>query len=192
VARRKKIDAGVLTLTIDNPIGEELKKLPKKVQDAVKKVVRDTGKRVEKRIRLDTPRDRGTAAAGWKSTEQRVPGGVEVTLTNKVPYINVLEFGGYPVKPKWHKRTNATGPGIPRGDAILGGYPPGPRTQKGEDAFVPDVLEGVTPGMNDNVSRQAPSGMVRQNLIRIQPRFQFDLEEAVAEAYADIAARRKR
>ena len=41
--------------------------------------------------------------------------------------------------------------------------------------------------MNPNVSKQAPIGMVRQNLARIQPRFVFDLEEAIDEALADVS-----
>lgn len=163
-----------IRITIDNPIGPALDRMPVKVQRAIEKVVSDTSALLEQRIKNDTPRDSGKAAAAWSREVQ----GSQAVLTNKSPYANVLEYGGYPVVPNSHERTNATGPGLVRGNATLGGYPPGPRTQ---------VAPGGSPTLISNVSRQAPKGMVRQNLERIQDRFVFDLEEAIDTAFAEIA-----
>ena len=172
---RKKVDAGILKLTIDNPIGPALKKLPKEVQAAIEKVVKKTGDKLEQRIKDDTPRDRGQAG-GLVSKWKRSGTADEVVLTNTAPYANVIEFGGYPVRPA--RGSSAGGAGFKRGKAILGGLPPGPRTQ---------TAPGGSPAMVSNVSRQAPSGMVRQNLERITAPFVFDLEEAIDEAFSEIA-----
>lgn len=166
--------ANLISISIDNPIGPALRKLPREVQEAIEGVVEDTSETLFTRIVTDTPRDSGNAAERWTRTVQ----GDQAVLTNDAEQINVLEFGGYPVIPSSRSRPNATGPGITRGNAVLGGYPPGPRTQIGE---------GGSPIMTSNVSRQAPSGMVRQNLERIQEPFVFNLEEAIDQAFSDIA-----
>ncbi len=170
--------ADSISITIENPLGPALKRLPQRVQQAVKKVVDDTSQLVFQRIKNDTPRDSGKLAAGWKRTVETKKNGAVSTISNAVPYANVVEFGGYPVIPVVNARPNATGPGLPRGAAVLGGYPPGPRTQ---------TAPGGSPTMLSNVSKQSPRGMVRQNLERIQDRFVFDLEEAIDKSFAEIA-----
>lgn len=179
MARQRRINGGLINLTISNPISEALKTMPREVERAVDKVVVDTADRIEQRIKDDTPRDRGQgggAVSRWTKTKTKSG---EVTLRNDAPQINVLEFGGYPVVPNSKNRPNATG-GTVRGNATLGGYPPGPRTQ---------IAPGGSPTMTSNVSRQAPRGVVRQNLERAQDRFVFDLEEAIDRAYQEIAER---
>ena len=167
----------LIRIKIENPLTRSLNKLPKKVQDAIKEVVKDTGGKVFDRIVRDTPRDRGSgggASSKWKKSQR----GLVLTITNDAPHINMLEFGGYPVKPKWHKRTNATGPGFVRGNAILGGYPPGEGTQ---------ISAGGSPVMTSNVSSLAPDGMVRKTLDAIAEPFADNLGAAIREAFSDIA-----
>lgn len=168
----------MITVNVKNPISPAMKKLPKEVQDAVKKVVAETAKTVFDRIKRDTPRDRGTAAKNWKRKTKTNKSGTTSTISNNTPYINVLEYGGYPVVPASRAGGASTSGGIVRGNAVLGVGPPGPRTQR---------ATGGSPTMRSNVSSQAPAGMVRQNLERIAQRFEFDLEEAIDKAFEDIA-----
>ena len=199
-----------ITVKIPDALRSGLQNLPNEVRDAIAGVVKDIGNLAFTRIKTATARDRGTLAAGWKKKDSRTKSGASSTISNAVDYVNVLEFGGYPVvstkarkkkgskdassapsagKKKKKKKKKAkkparvigpvqqrtrTGPGFVRGNAILGGYPPGPRTQ---------VAPGGTPTMVSNVSKQSPSGMVRQTLGDIQPRFIFDLEEAIDDAF---------
>ena len=207
MAETRKTKGGLINVTIKNPITAGLKKLPKQVRDAIAGVVNDTGEILLQRIKDDTPRDRGSAGGASSKWRSKKTGRGTITISNDAPHINVLEFGGYPVvadrkkkaakkkkakkkkkkrpriarAPGAKKRTNErTGPGRRRGGARLGGFPPGPRTQ---------VAPGGSPTMTSNVSRQAATGMVRQNLSRIQDRFVFLLEEAVEQAFSDIAER---
>lgn len=163
-----------IKIKIENPLGRGLRQLPQKVKAAVNKVVEETSDRLFQRIKNDTPRDRGDLAGAWSRS---VTTRGRATIRNTRDYANVAEFGGWPVIPNSRARTNATGPGLVRGQATLGGYPPGPRTQ---------IAPGGSPTMLSNVSRQAPKGMVRQNLDRITDRFVFDLEEAIDRAFAEI------
>lgn len=169
--------ADLIRISISNPISPALKAMPQKVQQAVAKVVQDTSNLLFQRIVNDTPRDRGSAG-GLSSRWIKTVVGDQAVITNDAPHANTIEFGGYPVIPNSKSRPNATGPGLVRGAATLGGYPPGPRTQ---------IAPGGSPIMFSNVSRQAPKGMARQNLERIQDRFVFDLEEGIDQAFSDIA-----
>lgn len=161
----------MLTINFTDTMGPALQQAPQAIQRAVEAVVRQTADRVFQRIRLATPRDSGQAAAGWSQRTEGTGEQAKRTFVNTVPYINVLEFGGYPVTPARFVRRL---PGIPRGNAVLdGAYPPGPRTQQ---------ALGGDPPMTSNVSRQAPQGMVRKNLAAARPEFLFNLEEAIDRA----------
>lgn len=157
----------------DEGLVEAIANLPKAAQEAVIETVKATTRRGEEIVKFKTPVDSGDAINGW---QHRFENGGEVgILFNDVAYINVLEFGGYPVKPKWHARTNESSLGYLFGDALLGGYPPGPRTQR---------APGGDPVMRSNVSKQAPSGMVRSTLEEIEKQFLFDLSENLDKALA--------
>lgn len=166
-----------IRIDIKNPIGPALRKLPREVQDAIDKVVEDTSKKLFDRIVTDTPRDRGQGG-GAVSRWTRTVDGDQALITNDAPHINVLEFGGYPVRATKGRALAVGVGGFQRGNAVLGGLSPGPRTQ---------IAPGGSPTMVSNVSRQAPQGMVRQNLARITEPFVFDLEEAIDRAFEDIA-----
>lgn len=140
-----------------------------RAQEAISAVVRRHALRAVGLIRGRTPVDSGRARRGWR-IQTAGTGGTRGILTNDVPYITVLEFGGYPVTAL--SRTRRSG-GFRRGAARLGGAPPGPKTQR---------APAGQPGMRSNVSSQATRGMVRQTLTRIEPRFLADLNRAVTRA----------
>ena len=146
-----------------------VRKMPERVDRAVKEVIRRHIDRVFNIVRFSTPTDTGRALRAWR-IEMR-DGGRAGVVTNDTPYINVLEYGGYPVRP-------ARGPmpsgAFQRGNAYLGGHPPGPRTMG---------APGGEPTMRSNVSKQAPHGMVRKALGETEDAFQFDLEEAIERAW---------
>lgn len=155
---------------IDEGLVEALENLPRNAQEAVIKTVRDTTRRARNIVVFKTPVDRGTLINGWKVRLEN--GGERGVFFNDVPYANVAEFGGWPVR----SLARAAGPGtLIRGNAVLGGLPPGPRTQR---------APGGEPNMRSNVSKQAPQGMVRSTLIEIEPQFVFDLAENLDEALA--------
>lgn len=165
----------MLRVEFTDTITPALQNAPALVEQAVQEVVRETGERIFNQIKLSTPRDSGKAAGGWDLSYQQAQGGAAATavIENDVPYINVLEHGGYPVIPLSRQPRL---PGVRRGRAQLdGAYPPGPRTQR---------APGGQPTMLTNVSRQAPQGMVRVAFARAQDRFVFDLEEAIDRALA--------
>ncbi len=181
---KKTLSKGLINITIDNPFARSLKKFPEDVQQEIKRVVEETTDTLFQRIKDDTPRDRGDAGGAvskWKKQTVIVDvDTVEQTITNDAPHINVLEFGGYPVISKKRNRPNATGPGFVRGNAVLGGYPPGKRTA---------IAPGGTPIMTSNVSSggvKASQGMVRKNLEGITGKFEIDLEEAIEEAFEKL------
>ena len=150
----------------DESLVRALDNLPKETQEAVSKVVEDTTGRAFRIIKNRTPIDRGKAHRGWR---QKVSGSTG-KITNDVDYINVLEFGGYPVR----RASAGASPGtLRRGRAVLGGLPPGPRTQR---------APGGEPPMRSNVSKQAPRGMVRSTLQEIEAPFLFDLAENIDRA----------
>jgi hypothetical protein len=94
-----------------------------------------------RQTREGTPVDEGDAQASWR-LEQR--GRFAVAIRSEgIPYINILEFGGYPTA---RFRTGKE-------------YPPGPRTQ---------AAPAGEPLTRNNVSRQAPHGMLRLALLRIR------------------------
>jgi hypothetical protein len=145
---------------------DALKALPANARKAVRDTIKETTKRAVKIAKFRTPVDTGRAIEAWETKFE--DGGLTGVVTNDAPYINVLEFGGYPVR-----KATAGAEGFRRGNAILGGRPPGPRTQR---------APGGDPEMRSNVSRQAPHGMVRSTLIAIAPQFEFDLNEALDKA----------
>ena len=136
----------------DKGLTPTLQKLPKSIQDVVHKVVAETTKRAAAIAKFKTPVDTGNAIDGWVVEKPGRGNNPKGAFVNRVPYINVLEFGGYPVR---------KGP-------TFGGRPPGPRTM---------TAPSGDPAMKSNVSRQAPRGMVRLTLIEIEPQFLADLEE---------------
>lgn len=158
---------------VDDRFSNALKNAPRRVQDAIVDVIRDTGQEVFLLIKFRTPRDTGKLAAGWT----KVATGPQVVISSSVPYVNVLEYGGYPVIPASRKRKNSSG--TQHGNAFLGGgYPPRARTVMAADGK-PAMLSG------SNVSRQAPTGMVRVTLEEIRPKYIQDLEDALEKALTD-------
>jgi len=145
-----------------------MKRLPASVRSAVNEVVDKTIDRVFAIVKFSTPTDTGAALAAWEIERSGAGSG---RVVNRTAYINVLEFGGYPVRP-------ARGPMPPgsfqRGNAYLGGLPPGPRTM---------ASPGGEPTTTSNMSKQAPHGMVRKALGEVEEQFEFDLEEAVERAW---------
>ncbi|KKN14489.1 hypothetical protein LCGC14_0995600 [marine sediment metagenome] len=140
-----------------------LKNAPRETQAAVAQVIEKTTDRAFRIVKNRTPVNSGNARRGWRKESRGTSGRV----FNAVDYINVLEFGPYPVTSA--NRTSRSG-GIRRGGAILGGAPPARRTQR---------APGGEPSMRSNVSRQAPQGMVRKTLKDIEPRFVADLTDAI-------------
>lgn len=165
----------MLQITVDDDVTKFLQGAPTALTQAIDNVVRDTTRTVFFRIDRATPRDRGTAASGWTEVVEGQGVRARRTFVNQTPYINVLEFGGYPVVwERWQR--NPVTSAIKRGQAWLGGgYPPGPRTQESL---------GDDPTMRNNVSRQAPRGMVRDQLAKAEPEFVFNLEEALDRVLA--------
>lgn len=145
--------------------------LPKRFQEEARKVVEKNTQRVFEMVKFATPVDSGRALAGWRIEIQS--DGKAGRVVNRVPYINVLEFGGYPVRAL--SRVRDVSRGFVRGNAILGGqFPPGPRTM---------AVLGGDPPMNNNISKQAPSGMIRKAIGEIADIFEFDLAEALEAAW---------
>ena len=141
-----------------------------RTREAVIKTVKDTTLRGQQIVKFKTPVDTTKAINGWHTRFEN--GGERGLFVNEVAYINVLEFGGYPVRPI----SSGASPGtLIRGKAILGGLPPGPRTQR---------APGGDPDMRSNVSKQAPRGMVRSTLAELQDQFIFDLGENLDRALA--------
>ena len=150
----------------DEGLVEALREFEPRVQGAIEKTVRDTTERARNIAKFKTPVDSTKAINGWRIRFE----GERGIFFNEVPYINVLEFGGYPVR----RASAGASPGtLRRGAAVLGGLPPGPRTQR---------APGGEPPMRSNVSKQAPRGMVRDTLIEIEAAFLFDLAENIDRA----------
>ncbi|HEU01433.1 hypothetical protein LCGC14_0273400 [marine sediment metagenome] len=153
---------------VDEGLAEALRDLPQNVAGAIEKTVRDTTARARNIAKFKTPVDSTKAINGWRIRFEE--NGQRGVFFNEVPYINVLEFGGYPVR----RASAGASPGtLRRGRAVLGGLPPGPRTQR---------APGGEPPMRSNVSKQAPRGMVRFTLQEIEPAFLFDLSENIDQA----------
>lgn len=165
------------TTTLEDAL-EELG--PKAVRE-VGKVIKATTKRAYKIAKNKTPVRTGKAFSSWKQSTEK--GGLEGIVSNDVPYINLLEYGSYPVRPI--SRASGQGDSIKRGRAYLGGsFPPFKhggevtRTTRAPSSGEPKML---SPG---NVSKEAPRGMVRLALIEVEPQFVLDLEEALDRAWA--------
>lgn len=153
----------------DESLIKALANMPKEAEAAISRVVRETTNRAFRIARNRTPVDTGQARAAWKQEAE----GSNGRIVNNAPHINVLEFGGYPVTPA--RRTRRRG-GFRRGRAILGGARP---PEKAVGTAATQRAPGGSPEMRDNVSKQAPRGMVRSTLEDIQPRFLADLEDAI-------------
>lgn len=153
-------------------IETHMAKLPARFVEAVGRVVRDTTTRLFAIIKFSTPVATGRALAAWKLTITPNTDGAAGVVTNDTPYINVLEFGGYPVRAS--PPADPTPGSFRRGSALLGGFPPGPRTQGGT---------GGDPVTASNVSKQAPHGMVRAAIGSVEDQFAADLERAIERVW---------
>lgn len=157
-------------------IETHMAKLPARFVEAVARVVRSTTIRLFGIIKFSTPVATGRALAAWKLTYTTAREGASGEVSNDVPYINVLEFGGYPVR-----ASPPAGP-VPgsfrRGRALLGGFPPGPRTQ---------ASGGGDPPVSSNVSKQAPHGMVRAAVGSVEAQFAQDLEREIERVWTGKA-----
>ena len=154
---------------VDEGLVEALQNLPESTQRAIKDTVRATTLRGQQIVKFKTPVDSGKAINAWKTRFEN--NGERGVFFNDTPYINVIEFGGYPVRASSAGASLGT---LRRGNAVLGGLPPGPRTQR---------APGGQPQMRSNVSKQAPRGMVRSTLIELEPQFTFDLAEAIEREF---------
>lgn len=198
-----------LTVTFNDTVTPTLLAAPDAIRVGVQKVVDQTAAKLFKRVRLATPRDSGAAARGWVEIVEGRGEKATVRLVNKVDYINVLEFGGYPVvslkKRSAKKKTKKKRPrrksakeldrarkskGTPKrkqgGSQKASHTPVGAVVRGGArlgGGYPPGPRTqkdgGGDPPMLSNVSRQAPKGMVRKQLAAIRPEFLFDLEEAI-------------
>lgn len=166
--------ADLLRFEFANQLTPSLEKLPSAIAREVQEAVEEATKRAVQIAKFKTPVDRGTAIGGWRTELPKAGSGAEAkgAFVNDVPYINVLEFGGYPVRPARFKTRGAP---FFRGAAALGGLPPGPRTR---------TAPGGEPKMRSNVSKQAPKGMVRSTLLEVEPEFLADLEERINRVVA--------
>ena len=153
-------ETGLLKAINDLAVGKSAKKA---IQATVKKMTL----RAVKIAKFKTPVDSGRAIRGWKMKLEK--DGTVGVFFNDVPYVNVLEFGGYPVTALGRRGTLRPGAFI-RGKAQLGGHAPGKRTQR---------PPGGKPDMRANVSKQSPRGMVRSTIIDIEPAFLFELNKAL-------------
>jgi len=91
---------------IDKGLGKALADLPENTQGAIRKTVKDITKRALAIVKFKTPTDSTTAINGWRTRFEN--DGQRGIFFNEVPYINVLEFGGYPVvSTKKRKKTSA-------------------------------------------------------------------------------------
>ena len=149
----------------DKSLIKAVESLPSETQTALAAVVKATTEKATKLIKGKTPVESGKAKAGWKSKSRGVSG----AIFNNVDYINVLELGGYPVRSAKRATRQAVG-GFRRGNAILGGLSPGPKTRR---------AAGGAPAMTSNVSKKAPKGMVRSTLEEIEPQFVIDITDAI-------------
>lgn len=134
-------------------LGKALGAFEAEARAAVREVVSRTLDRAYSMVRARTPVDTGRLRAGWRRvlSGPRGGGASAGTIANSVPYVRVLEFGGYPV-------------------LAPGEFPPGPRTRR---------APGGEPAMRSNVSKQAPRGMLRTVLQDLEPQFLFDVERAL-------------
>lgn len=161
-----------------NTLAPALENLSKEAEAAVAQVVEDTTNRAFKIAKNKTPTDRGDARRGWRKESR----GSQGRIFNDVAYINVLEFGGFPVTALGRSGTLRPGALI-RGRAQLGGAPP-PKKRDKSGKFTGTARTQSARGsrkvpMTNNVSKQAPRGMVRAALAEIQPRFLSDLKNAI-------------
>jgi len=166
-----------LEVSFTDDVSPFLSGVENRIRRAVESVVQETADKAGQRIHNRTPRDRGTAAAAWRRTSS--VGGQEATFSNSTPYINVLEFGGYPIIPASRTPTRS---GLQRrGGAFIGGgaYPPGSRRTSAAPSGEPSMTSNVSQALG----RQ---GMVRVTLTEIEPEFVFDMEEAIDAALSGV------
>ncbi len=128
------------------------RKLKKEAQEAVEKAA----KGMLQEIVAATPSGKGKARSGWRLVRQSSGSNISIAIKNSVKYINVLEYGGYPVRAI--SRSKAQRGAIVRGKGYVGGnFDPGPRTQPSSSTD-PLMLKP------SNVSSEAPKGMVRNTI----------------------------
>lgn len=150
----------IITCTVDaSDALRAFTRLERELPDAVAAGIQETGTLAQGRIRTNTPVDKGRARSSWR--RRSLDAGKVVEIFSNVPYINVLEFGGYPVRAASLLSFQPPG-SFRRGRAFLGGARPGPRTRR------PASVSGLDPTaqpfgrqINANVSTQAPRGIVR-------------------------------
>ena len=68
----------------------------KRSMDAVRKGLRSAARRSQALLVHRTPRDRGSAAAGWRNSAHAGTGDVVAYCLNTCPYIGILESGARP------------------------------------------------------------------------------------------------
>lgn len=128
------------------------------VRDAITDVVAETTNVAFQAARDASPiGDTDKLIDGWRLTFEE--GGLVGVITNATPYVNIAEEGGWPGA-RW--RTGKD-------------YAPGPRTAK---------APGGEPMMFNNVSLQAPRGMMRVTFEAMRDQFGFDLEERIEQKWA--------
>lgn len=152
---------------VSDTLTEAMEAIPQETEAAISQVVETTTDRAFRIVKNRTPVDSGEARRGWRQ-EMRGSTGF---IVNNVDYINVLEFGPYPVTPASHTQRR----GLRRGRAVLGGAPP----PRGRGTARTTRAPGGQPSMRSNVSKQAPKGMVRITLQEIEPRFVVDIADAI-------------
>lgn len=178
--------AELLTIEFDfTGMERSMRILRRGVPKVLKRVIKRTGDKAFRRTRNRTPVSRGKARGSWKRIVLK--GGLVVRIQGggpTAPYINVLEFGGYPVRDKTTARRT---PGsFARGGAVLGGLPPGRRTRRAPRAqgLDPPAEPSGRP-LNSNVSKQAPRGMLRITFKELESEFARDLERALDRLFAE-------
>ncbi len=138
---------------------DALSNLDEDASEAVVEVVKETTERAFQAARHASPiGDTDRLINSWRLTFEE--GGLVGVITNNTPYANIAEYGGWPGA-RWRTGND---------------YAPGPRTAR---------APGGEPEMFNNVSKQAPRGMVRVTIEGMRDQFGFDLEERIEQRWAE-------
>ena len=176
----------LLSFSIDvSDMKRALRTAPRAVRLGIKSAIKKTTMKAFRRTRSKTPTDRGIARGGWRF--RFTNRGLTGEIFNDVDHINVLEYGGFPVRAASRVKRRSAG-SFKRGNAILGGHKPGPRTQRARDVrgLEPPAERAGKRSHNSNVSKQAPSGMIRITFRDIQPEFARELENEINKEFAKL------
>lgn len=179
--RSRKSKRALLSFAWDvDTLTEAFKQFPKGTTKVVREAVDEIGNQAFRTIKFaKTPVDSRKLKDAWRKKSIRTRQGPAFEISNNTAYANTVEFGGYPVRAISRTKTTRGGGGsFRRGKAILGGLPPGPRTQR---------ALGGKPKMVSNVSKAAKRGMVRSTLGSLEVRFVKLLEEKLDEFWAGFA-----